>query len=124
MPDRRTCRRRQPPQQPDEPRQDLLSRYDHGDLKEDLAIDRTPQRVRFATQRDEYLVEVPRATRLASRRFYAVSKDLTKLVAPSSEGFVRHDHTAPKEQFLDVAQAQLKAEVQRTAQLMTSPGKR
>jgi hypothetical protein len=38
-------------------------------------------------------------------------QDLTKLVAPASDGFVRHRHPALEEQFLDVAQAQLKADV-------------
>jgi hypothetical protein len=37
-----------------------------------MLLDRTPQEVRFATQCDEPLVEVPRATRLTSRRFYMV----------------------------------------------------
>ena len=75
-----------------------------------MLVDRTPQQVRFATQRDEHFVEVPRATRLASRRFYAASKAFAKFVAPASDGLVCHGHTALEEQFLDVAQAQLKAE--------------
>jgi hypothetical protein len=76
-----------------------------------MLVDRTPQQVRFASQRDKHLVEVPRATRLASRRFYPVSKALTKLVAPSSDRLVCHDDATLEEQFFDVAQAQLKAEV-------------
>jgi hypothetical protein len=44
--------------------------------------------VRFASQRDEHLVEVPRATRLASRRFHPVSKAFTELVAPASDRLV------------------------------------
>jgi len=45
-----------------------------------MLVDRTPQQVRFATKRDEHLVEVPRGTRLASHRFRPMNKALTKLV--------------------------------------------
>ena len=76
-----------------------------------MLVDRTPQQVRFATQRDEHLVDVPRATRLASRRLYPVSKAFTKLVAPASDRLVRHGHIALEEQLLNVTQTQLKAEI-------------
>jgi hypothetical protein len=76
-----------------------------------MLVDRTPQQVGFAAQRNEHLVKVPRAARIASRRFYAVSKALAKFVAPASDRLVCHGHTALEEQFLDVAQAQLKAEI-------------
>ena len=76
-----------------------------------VLVDRTPQQVRFATQRDEHLVEVPRATRLASRCFYPMRKALTKLVTPASDRFICHGYTALEEQFLYVAQAQLKAKI-------------
>ena len=75
-----------------------------------MLVDRTPQQIRFAAQRDEHLVKLPRAARIASRRLYAVSKALAKFVAPASDRLVCHGHTALEEQFLDVAQAQLKAE--------------
>ena len=67
--------------------------------------------MRFATQRDKHLVEVPCATQLASRRFDLVSEVLAKLIAPASDRLVCHGHTALEEQFLEVAQAQLKAEI-------------
>src|SRR5260370_32445895 len=76
-----------------------------------MFVDRTPQQVRLATQRDEHLVEVPCATRLASRRVDPVSEALAQLIAPASDCLVCHGHTALEEQFLDVAQAQLKVEV-------------
>src|SRR5258708_22685398 len=76
-----------------------------------MFVDRAPQQVRFATQRDEHLVEVACATRLASRRFDPVSEALAKLIAPASDCLVCHGHTALEQQFLDVAQAQLKAEI-------------
>jgi hypothetical protein len=40
-----------------------------------------------------------------------MSKGLAKFVTPASDGLVCHDHTALEEQLLDVAQAQLKAEI-------------
>jgi hypothetical protein len=40
-----------------------------------------------------------------------VSKAPTELVAPASDRLVRHYHATLKEQFLDVSQAQLKAEI-------------
>src|SRR4051794_31983429 len=76
-----------------------------------MLVDRTPQQVRFATQRDEHLVEVPCATRLASRRFAPLSEALAKVIAPALDCLVCHGHTALEEQFLDVAQARLKAEI-------------
>jgi len=57
-----------------------------------MLVDRTPQQVRFATQRDEHLVEVSCATRLASRRFDPVSEALAKLIAPASDCLVCHGH--------------------------------
>jgi hypothetical protein len=53
-----------------------------------MLVDRTPQQERFAPQRDEHLVKMPCATRLASRRFHPVSKDLAEFVAPASDGLV------------------------------------
>jgi hypothetical protein len=40
-----------------------------------------------------------------------VSEALAQLIAPASDCLVCHGHTALEEQFLDVAQAQLKAEI-------------
>jgi hypothetical protein len=64
-----------------------------------MLVDRTPQQVRFATQRDEHLVEAPSATRLASRRFDPVSEALAKLIARASDCLVCHGHAALEEQF-------------------------
>ena len=76
-----------------------------------MLVDRTPQQVRFAAKPDEHLVEVPRTTQLASHRFHSMSKALTKPVTPASDRLVSHDHAALEQQFLDVAQAQLEAEI-------------
>jgi hypothetical protein len=40
-----------------------------------------------------------------------MSKALTELIAPAPDCLVCHSHTALEEQFLDVAQAQLKAKI-------------
>jgi hypothetical protein len=74
-----------------------------------MLIHCAPEQVRFATKRNEHLVEVPYATRLASRRFHRAYKTLTKLVAPAPGGLVYYDDPAPEEQFLDVTQTQLGA---------------
>jgi len=40
-----------------------------------------------------------------------MSKALTELLAPATDRLVGHDHAALEEQFLDVTQAQLEAEI-------------
>src|ERR1700709_927703 len=76
-----------------------------------MLVDRTPPQGRFATEGYEPLVEVPRATRLASRCFHPAGKAGAEFIAPASDCLVCHGHTALEEQFLNVAQAQLKAEI-------------
>jgi hypothetical protein len=49
---------------------------------------------KFATASDEHLVDVPRATRLASHRFRPMSKALTDFVTPASDRLICHDHAA------------------------------
>ena len=46
-----------------------------------------------------------------SRRFDPVSETLAKLIAPASDRLAGHNHAALEEQLLNVAQAQLEAEV-------------
>jgi hypothetical protein len=76
-----------------------------------MLVHRAPQQVRFATQGDEHFVEVPGATRLASRGFHPVSTALAELVALTSDRLICHGHTALEKQLFDIAQAQLEAEV-------------
>src|SRR5580698_9203088 len=45
------------------------------------------------------------------RRFYAVIKTLAKFATPASDGFVCDARIVLEEQFLDVAQTQLKAKI-------------
>lgn len=76
-----------------------------------VLIDRTPNQIRFAAQCDENTIKMLRAARLASRCFCLASKNSAELTAPESDRLVRHDHAAFEEQFLDAAQAQLKAKI-------------
>ena len=78
----------------------------------------------FATQRDEHLVKVPRAALLAAYGFHPMRKVLTEFVAPAPDRLLAYDYSALEEQFLDVAQLNWKRKYHRTAQLMTSAGKR
>lgn len=75
---------------------------------------------RFFSQTHKHLIEMPPATRLASRRLNLESKALIEIVAPASHGLVPpgvfsrgvyHNHAALEEQFLDDTQVQLKTEV-------------
>jgi hypothetical protein len=76
-----------------------------------MLVYRTPQQVRFASQRDEHLVKVPRASRLAPRHFGALGESSAKLVAPATDRFVRDHDTTLAQQLLNVAQAQVKPEI-------------
>ena len=48
---------------------------------------------------------------LASRCFHPAGKAGAEFIAPASDCLVGHDHAALEEQLLNVAQAQLKAEI-------------
>ncbi|KVV21053.1 hypothetical protein WK79_18630 [Burkholderia ubonensis] len=76
-----------------------------------MLVDCTPQQVRLATQGDEHLVEVPRATWLAARRFHPMGKACAELVAPAANRLVANHHAALEQQFFDIAQAELEPEV-------------
>ena len=85
-------------------------------LQQDVEFDAvlvncTPQQIRFATQGDEHLVEVPRATRLAARRFHPMGKARAELLAPAAIRLVADRHSALEQQLLNVAQAELQPEV-------------
>ncbi len=75
-----------------------------------VLVDCTPQQVRFATQGDEHLIEVPRATRLAARRFHPMGKARAELLAPAANRLVADRHAALEQQLFDVAQAELDPE--------------
>lgn len=76
-----------------------------------VLVDCTPQQIRFASQGDEHLVEVPRATRFAARHFHPMDKACTELLAPAANRLVADRHAALEQQFFDVAQTELEPEV-------------
>lgn len=89
-----------------------------------MLVDRTPQRIPFATKRDEHLVEVLRATRLASHRFHPMSKALIKLV--TQHRIVSYVTTTQRSKSsCPISYSpNRKRKYHRTAQLMTPSGKR
>jgi len=76
-----------------------------------MLVHRTPQQIRYATKRDKHLIQVPRVSWLGPRGFYPTSKAFAKLVAPAPDCLVCHDDPALEEQFFDVSQTQLEAEI-------------
>jgi hypothetical protein len=76
-----------------------------------VLVDRAPQQLRFATQCDEHFVEVPRATRLATRRFHPLGKARAELLAPAADRLVADHHSALEQQLFDISQAELEPEV-------------
>jgi hypothetical protein len=89
-----------------------------------MLVDRSPQQIRLAAQRHEHLVQMPCAAWLGPRRFGALGESSAALVAPATDRFVRDHDTTLEQQLFDVSQAQAEPEYQRTAQLMTTAGKR
>ena len=74
-----------------------------------MLVDGALEQVRLTAWRDDHLVEVRRAARLTARCFHSASNVPAELVAPAPDRLVLHDHAALKQQFFDVAQAQLEA---------------
>jgi hypothetical protein len=89
-----------------------------------MLVDCTPHQIRLAAQRHEHIVQMPGTARLPPHRLRALSEFSAEFVAPETDRFVCDYHTTLKQQLLDVAQAQVEPEYQRTAQLMTTAGKR
>jgi hypothetical protein len=54
---------------------------------------------------------MPRAARLAPRRFRALSESSAEFVAPATDRFVRDHDTTLEQQLLDVPQAQAEPEI-------------
>jgi len=72
----------------------------------------------------EHLIKVPCGASLATGRFHLVCEAGAEFVTPSADRFIAHDDPALEQHLFDVAKAQLKPEYQRTAPLITAPGKR
>jgi hypothetical protein len=67
---------------------------------------------------------MPYAARPGLRRFGTPGEFGAEFVAPATDRFVRDHDTTPEQQLLDVARAKAERKYHRTAQLMTTAGKR
>ncbi len=77
-----------------------------------LLIDRAPQIVRVAVDREEHLVEMPRVARARTTTAQLIGKLLAKLQAPLPYGFVRHLHAACCQQFLDIPKTERESKIE------------
>jgi hypothetical protein len=62
--------------------------------------------------RQKHLVEVPFVPRLRASTMELVRILLTELAAPLPDGFIGHDHPTGEQEFLHIAIAETKAEVE------------
>ncbi|KVG73569.1 hypothetical protein WJ33_16420 [Burkholderia ubonensis] len=88
-----------------------------------MLVNCSPEHIQLAAQRHEDFVEMPRDAGLATRGVDAMCEGGAEPVAPAVDRLMADDHTVLEQQFLDVAQAELEPEYQRTAWLMTDAGK-
>ena len=79
---------------------------------EAILIDRAPQPVRLASNRDDDLIHMPFVA--ASRRALAdlIGERLAELLPPLAHGLVRYANPARRQHFLDHTKAQRKPEIQ------------
>ena len=68
-----------------------------------VLIHRTPQIITDTVDRKKDLIETPLVPRSGAPTAQPVSASLSKLPAPLADRFVRHEHSAHKQQFLDVS---------------------
>jgi hypothetical protein len=86
-----------------------------------VLVDCSPQQIRLAAQRHEHLVQMTYAARPGPRRFGAPGEFRAEFVAPATDRFVRdHDATLSSTS----RKLRLNRKYHRTAQLMTTAGKR
>jgi hypothetical protein len=83
-----------------------------------VLVDCPPKQVRLATQGDEHLIEVPRATRLAARRFHLMGKARAELLAPAANRLVADRHAALEQQLSMSRRLSWNRKYHRTAWLM------
>jgi hypothetical protein len=90
----------------------VSSTLDQDVENEAILIDRAPQPVRLASNRDDDLIHMPFVA--ASRRALAdlIGERLAELLPPLAHGLVRYANPARRQHFLDHAQAQGKPEIQ------------
>ena len=71
-----------------------------------VLIDRTPEILPLAVDRNEDLVQVPRVSEAALSSFEIPRVIRTEFQTPLPDGFVRNDDPALREQVFDIAKAQ------------------
>src|SRR5256885_12345500 len=77
-----------------------------------LLIDRPPQIVMFALDRQKYFLQVPLVPRPGAAAPELIGIVLSALAAPLAKGFIGHHHAAFQQHLFDIAEAQAEAEVQ------------
>src|SRR5580692_735753 len=89
-----------------------LRRWTKTSRTKPILIDRAPQPVRLASNRDDDLIHMPFVA--ASRRALAdlIGERLAELLPPLAHGLVRHANPARRQHFLDHAKAQGKPEIE------------
>jgi hypothetical protein len=78
----------------------------------------------LALDGQKHLIEVPLVTGPRPATTQVVGILLAKLTALCANGLIGHDHAAFHQQLFDIAEAEAEAEIQHTAWLMISTGKR
>lgn len=89
-----------------------------------MLVDGTPQQIRLAAQCHEHLVKVPRAARLAPHRPGALGESSTEFVTPATDRFVVTTTPRSSNNSSMSRKLRLNRKYHRTAQLMTTAGKR
>jgi len=77
-----------------------------------LLIDRPPQIVTFALDRQKYFIHLPLVTRPGAAAPELIGIVLSELAAPLANGFIGHAHAAFQQQLFNIAEAQAEVEVQ------------
>ncbi len=89
-----------------------------------VLIRRPPQIVACATDREEFLIQVPRTPRLWPSVSKLLGNGWAKLPAPLADRFIRHDDATGEEELFDVAVAETEAEIEPDAMADDRSGKR
>jgi hypothetical protein len=77
-----------------------------------VLIQRPPPIVVCATNRQEYLIQVPPISTLRPSVSKLIGICLAKLTAPLADRFIRHNDATGEEEFFEVAVAETKAEIE------------
>jgi hypothetical protein len=77
-----------------------------------ILIDRPPQVVPFASDRETHLVQVPRVARPGPSLPELLRIGLAELAAPLSHRFIRHDHATSASELFHIAVAETEANIE------------